>query len=152
MAAYADQADFEAFVEGWVTTDAAALDRLLERASDDVDSILGAYDVIETGTYAGRKIDPTDDAIGYADGRALVRATCAQAEYRNAIGERQLARPLLHGVGGPDFSHTNPVPHIGPKTWRELSGSDLLRNRISIGRQATRPPWYGFSYNDPDEF
>jgi hypothetical protein len=43
MATYATQADFELYVEGWVTTDAAALERLLLRAERDVDRLLPHY-------------------------------------------------------------------------------------------------------------
>lgn len=149
-AAYATEADFAEYVEGWVTDDPTALERLLRRASEDVDSVLGAHAIVESGTYAGRKIDPT--TLTYSDARALRRATCAQAEYRHTLGERQFARPILRGVSGPDFSHESAIPHIAPKTWRELSGSDVLRNVVSSGRAASgRPPWFGFSYNDPEE-
>jgi hypothetical protein len=40
---YAVAADYESFVEGWTTTNSAALDRLLERAERDVDSIVGPW-------------------------------------------------------------------------------------------------------------
>jgi hypothetical protein len=125
MAAYATNAEFEAYVEGWTTTNGAALTRLLERASRDIDALMGPRRILTTGTYAGLKYDPTKLADAYAD--ALSRATCAQAEYRFAIGEEEFAQHGTAGrVKGPDFEvelakgSSGGRPRIGPKVAVEL--------------------------------
>ena len=150
MAAYASQAEFEAYVEGWTTTDAPALGRMLERASDDVDEILGYYDVISTGTWTGRKLDPS--TLEYFEDRALTRATCAQAEHRFNMGEEFFARPQYDSVSGPEFSTSGgKLPRVAPKTLQELSGSGLLRNTTSMGRSRRGPSWLSFSHNIEEE-
>lgn len=103
MASYATQTQFEGFVEGWVTDDVAALARLLERATYDIDSVFGPVPIITTGVYAGHKADPTTWAQWEAD--TLARATCAQAlhrfNHRNpGTGEIQERRKRIKG---PDF-------------------------------------------------
>lgn len=145
MAAYADQTDFEAYVEGWVTEDSDALDRLLERASDDIDAILGDYDVEDSGDWAGRKLDMT--TLDYEEDRALTRATCAQAEYRYQYGEEFMARSQYDSVGGPEFSTSGKLPKIAPKAMQELAGKGLLRNTTTSGRRGRLPSWLGFAYN-----
>ena len=143
--AYAENEDFEEYVEGWATSDADALTRLLSRASDDVDSILGAYDFYESGDYAGRKLDPT--TLTYSERRALVRATCAQVHYRFEMGEDFFTRPSV-ATSGPEFSMAQPASHVSPQTWRELAGSGLVRNTTSAQRgRAIAPPWGDFARN-----
>lgn len=139
MPAYATRAEFEAYVEGWTTTDPNALDRLLERASRDIDGFLAPIFLVTTGTYAGFKVDPTTLATYAA--QALSRATCAQAEYRLGVGEADWAQ---HGHGGtisgPDFSMTtakNPAggrPRIGPKAAAELESPALVPLRRLTAR------------------
>lgn len=144
-AAYAEQTDFEEYVEGWQTDDADALARLLVRASDDVDSILGGWPLWESGTWAGRKMAPPD--LDYTQRRALTRATCAQAHYRFEMGEAFFQRPSV-ATSGPEFSMAQPASHIGPQTWRELAGSGLVQNTTSISKRgASVPPWAGFARN-----
>jgi hypothetical protein len=138
MASYATQADFEAYVEGWVTDNAAALARLLERATRDIDRLLAARPIITSGTYAGHKVDPTK--LRDHDRAALARVVCAQAEYRFDAGE---ATHAAHGHGGrvrgPDFEQELPKgptggrPRIGPKVAEEL---DAVRWLIPTGARA----------------
>lgn len=105
MSAYATRAQFEAYVEGWVTDNNAALDRLLERATRDVDNVLGPLPTHRAGAYAGLKVDPAADGWDAVELEALARATCAQAlhRFRNPggifDGERRVGR-----ISGPDFA------------------------------------------------
>lgn len=102
MASYASQADFEGYVEGWVTDNAGALARLLERATRDVDNVLGPIAPLTSGTYAGLKLDPT--TLQAWEAKALADATCAQAEWRWRRGDEELAvGRALKRVKGPDF-------------------------------------------------
>lgn len=104
MPSYATNADFEAYVEGWVTDDPASLTRLLERATRDVDRLLGARGVRATGDYAGLKLDPT--ALRSWEAKALSRATCAQAEWIFRNGPAIDAGRRVASSSGPDFSVT----------------------------------------------
>lgn len=100
MATYATQADFEAYVEGWVTDDPAALERLLERAERDVDLIFGP---IAQRTDTGLKLDPS--SLLAWEAKALSNAVCAQAQWRfEHPGD--LDTPAAQNVSGPDFSVT----------------------------------------------
>lgn len=132
MAAYATRAQFEDYVEGWVTDNEAALDRLLERASRDVDAVLGPMAPLTSGAYAGLRLDPT--VLRDWEAEALARATCAQAEHRNAVGEEA----FVEGSGsvkrekGPDFELEyeeggRPSGNIGVKVVAELEPIRHLR-------------------------
>ncbi len=149
MASYATAEEFETYVEGWVTDNPDALDRLLERATRDIDRFLGARSTQTIGTYAGLKIDPADIETWEAD--ALSRATCAQAEYRFQMGEDFFVRAQGQEEKGPDFQIKGKLPYLGPKAKAELDASGLRRmtTRAGSGRGA-RPPWYSFSYNVDD--
>jgi hypothetical protein len=111
MPAYATVADFEAYVPGWVTDDADELDKLLERASRDIDSLLGPVRYRLDGVYAGFKLDPAAD-LDDAGAAALARATCAQAEHRYRFVEPGLSAAAATGgrvaksTKGPDFEQT----------------------------------------------
>lgn len=143
---YAANADFEEFVEGWVTDDTSALTRLLSRSSDDVDSLLGAYEILTTGTWAGRKLDPS--TLDYAQQRGLIRATCAQGQYRLEMGEAFFVRPQVEEVSGPEFREKGKLPRVSPAAKQELSGLNLIRLTTSIANKGRGlPPWYDFSYN-----
>lgn len=101
---YAARADVETYIEGWVTDDAAALDRLIERAERDVDALFPLLPIITTGTYAGRRFDPT--TLATYERQALINCVCAQAEFRFTKGEELLAGgvPRVQSrVKGPDF-------------------------------------------------
>ena len=133
MATYATQADFEAYVEGWDTTDPAALERLLGRAERDVDGLLGYHPIIPA---TGRKLDPA--TLKDWEREALARAVCAQAEHRHLVTEPALAgaspEPGLKRVKGPDFekeyavSVAKEAPYYGRKVRRELAEISHLRN------------------------
>lgn len=126
MPSYATQQEFEAYVEGWTTSDPAALARLLERASRDVDSVLTAFSVESNGLRFGeiRTTNPKGLATWQAD--ALSRATCAQAEYRNLQGEEFFVAYQHESVSGPEFSTKGRAPYIAPKVARELVATGLV--------------------------
>lgn len=114
MTAYATRAEFEAYVPGWTTTDPAALDAVLAQASRDVDYLLGARAPIETGTYAGLKVDPT--RLAAYERVALSRATCAQAHHVIEQTDAAEAGRVPKSVAGPDFTvdygeATTPAPY-----------------------------------------
>lgn len=120
---YAQISDFEAYVEGWVTTDSDALNRLLMRAEHDLDQRL--FPPVAQLTVADRKVDPT--TLTDEQTAALTAATCAQAEYRNAMGEDFFVRGQYESVSGPGgFSQKGRQPYIGPKVKAELAGTGLL--------------------------
>lgn len=134
MATYATQADYEAYVEGWVTTDPAALERLLKRAERDIDYLLGPG----TPLASGLRLDPA--TLQAYERVALMRATCAQAEWRHTVTEPVLAgsppKPELKAIKGPDFTKEYavsasrpPAPaRFGPKVRQELAAISHLRN------------------------
>lgn len=66
---------------------------------------------------------------------ALRNATCAQAEYRDQMGEDFYVRAQWDAVHGPEFQTTGKLPIIGPKVHRELQGSGLVQYsaRASVG-------------------
>lgn len=124
MATYATQADFEAYVEGWVTEDAAALERLLKRAEKDIDREINT--VVPEGTVP----DPTTDLIILPieldawRKKSLSRAVCAQAEYRLAKGEDFFVEKQMR-VG--EFATTSAKePRLAPKAKEELLQGQFL--------------------------
>jgi hypothetical protein len=141
---YTSVEDFEAYVEGWVTDDSDALERLLDRAERDIDSILGGYQ--DRDAVTGLKIDPT--TIDAWKARALSRAVCAQAEYRFQMGEAFMVKAQYESVTGPDFSMTGQLPYIAPKVRLELEGVGLRRMTTTVGGRRNRPPWYSFVRED----
>lgn len=122
MPTYATQTDLTDYIEGFVVDDSDAVDRLIERAERDIDSILGAYDRDDT---TGLKITLAD----FDDWQtaALTRAVCAQVEYRFTMGEAFMVRAQREEEWGPDFRAKGKVPYIGPKAWRELEETGLVR-------------------------
>jgi hypothetical protein len=123
---YANRTDFEAYVEGWVTDNSSALDRLLERAERQIDQYVGPYGIQANGLKFGAP--KTTNELGLSDGQveALKRATCAQAEYRWYMGDEFFARDQHSSTSGPDFSTTGSLSRIGPKAREELLGSGLI--------------------------
>jgi hypothetical protein len=92
----------------------------------------------------GRKINPLVD-IDINQRLALSRATCAQIEYRNAMGERFFIRPQYDTVRGPDFTTVGRLPMIAPKARRELSQNGLIhtagRAYTGWGRRGIARGW-----------
>ena len=131
MPTYATRADCLAYTEGLVVTDNAAFDRLIERAERDVDRVLrvdhrdgrtGGVKVPDVGELDGRK------------GEGLTRATCAQVEYRVALGEEALRTRQPKRVSGPEFTvehATEQDARSAPKMLEELQRVGLLRATVA---------------------
>lgn len=148
MSSYATVPEFEAYVEGWVTDDEAALERLLERATRDVDDVIGPLYPRRVNPFRGLKLDPASD-LDDAGREALSRATCAQALHRFLFLEPAQAAAAANPAGavkaikGPDFEVTyadgaSPVTgaggHYSPRLRDELAPLSYLRRR---GARAT---------------
>lgn len=120
---YATAADLIAYAVDLSVTPptGAAAERLLERASEDVDRVLGPYAVWMGGE---RKLDPA--LLTTAARSALARATCAQAVHRIVLGPDFFdAEPedLLSG----DIRVLRSAQRISPRVAEILSGTGLLR-------------------------
>jgi hypothetical protein len=65
----------------------------------------------------------------------LTRATCAQAEYRDQMGEDFFIKAQYTQVTGPEFTTQGQLPILGPKVMRELNGSGLVQygTRAAVG-------------------
>jgi hypothetical protein len=159
MASYATVANFEAYVEGWVTDSEPALDRYLARASRDIDRIVGVWPYLSSGTYAGLKFNPAEtdpEAAGYLaphQKTAVVNATCAQAYYRIQLDQARntssgssttVSLPLgAKRVRGPDFeveyatgtatvgSTLDATYPFSAQAVAELEGSGLVRRSFN---------------------
>lgn len=66
-------------------------------------------------------------ALNPAQVAQLRNATCAQAEYRDRMGEDFYIKAQWDSVTGPEFRTTGRLPLIGPKAQRELQGSGLIQ-------------------------
>jgi hypothetical protein len=113
---YTTQVAFEAYVEGWVTDNAQALERLLMRAERDIDRIL-PYRYVDP-TTSPLKVDPLQLTVAAREG--LSRATCAQAIYRFRIGEEHFETEQYESVAGPDFTVKGKLPKIATAAREEL--------------------------------
>ena len=122
---------------------------LLEDACDWVDQELGLREIDES---TGRKvIEGEVEAWQFAKlKRATVKAAAKLYARPSMLSDQRFDR-----VKGPDFETQ------GPRTSNaDLFGSDVaglldqsgLRVLTTVfGTGRNRPPWYGFSFNDPDE-
>lgn len=120
---YTSQADYEAYVPGWVTDNGPALVLLLERAERDIDAILGP---IPRDRTTGLKVAVS--GLSAWEARALSRAVCAQAEYRWSVGEENLVSGRVIGKEkGPDFE----VEYAGAGTGGAAGGS-LYGPKVAI--------------------
>lgn len=140
MATYATVADFEAYVEGWTTTDEEALERILERAERDVDRVLGP---IARDPDTGLKLDPDD--LTTLERAALARAVSAQAYHRiTHRGEGTGGvEPARKRIKGPDFevefaeaasTGTDGNNRLAPELAEELEPLSYLRPRGARAR------------------
>lgn len=86
----------------------------------------------------GLKVDPHQ--LAPSDEMALKRAVCAQAEYRDQLGDAFFVVPQFKTVSGPEFNVTGRRPRIGPRVMDELASTDLIQRgaRAAISTQATR--------------
>lgn len=137
--AYAGPGDLaDWLLDSDVTAPAAAdeLERLLLRASRDVDNVLGPIPVITLGAWAGAKLDPT--TLQPYEANALARATCAQAEHRIRRGPGiDTSRPVGL-VKGPDFQEqfadAGNTGRYSPRLPAELAPIQHLRRLTALIR------------------
>lgn len=101
----------------------ATATRAIEQAELDLDGLAVIGHPVNTTT--GRRFDPT--ALSADRALALNRATCAQAQYRLAMGEEFFIMGQYAQVDGPDFTTRGTLPKVGPMVRRELAGSGLFR-------------------------
>lgn len=137
MPPYATAADFADVSD---LAPPANIDVILERASRDVDRLLGARPIIIDGAFAGMKVDPT--TLEPWEAAALARATAAQAEHRIVAGEaaiRGVGNAPIKSIAGPDFTKTYAgtsadVRRFGPKVRQEIE--PIAHLRVLTGRAA----------------
>lgn len=127
MSAYASVEDFENYVEGWETDDQAALERILERASRDVDRFVGAQYRMQDNGYRFGDLTVNPQALTQGQIDAVKRSTCAQAEYRITKGEEWFVEDQYEAVSGPDFATKGKLPRFGPKAREELRNSGIVK-------------------------
>jgi hypothetical protein len=123
VATYATVADFEAYVIGWVTEDAAALERHLEEAENYIDMAVGHYGPVDQTT--GKKFVPAQLEVWRRT--RLANATCAQAEYLMQKGNTFFVEEVPEDPTGPDGGQKGREPYLSPKARRELSLGQLFR-------------------------
>jgi hypothetical protein len=95
----------------------------------------GSY-VVTQFRGGGVRLDPWQ--LWPAQVAQLRNACCAQAEYRDQMGEDFYIRSQWASVSGPEFKTTGKLPHIGSKVLRELQGSGLIQYsaRAAVGTRA----------------
>lgn len=123
---YAQQADVETFVENWVTDDPDALARLISRCEDDIDLAVGALLVETNGRKFGSPATTNEKHLRPDQVTSLRNATCAQVEYRFALGEQFFVMPSPEGVSGPDYTAKGTPPKLAPKARRYLQDGGLF--------------------------
>lgn len=137
---YASVQDFKDYVTDRLALDDTTITNRLLEAERDIDLVVGPIPVdMETGL----KFIPAD--LEDDDAAALVRATCAQAEYRVEMGPAFFRRPQFNKTKGPDYETEGQAPIVGPAAMRELTYSRLLRLTASIGDRRPAgdlPPWH----------
>ena len=116
-------------------------EEILRRAERDIDSL--AVVGWPTDETTGLRFDPA--ALSDTEALALRRATCAQAEYRLEMGDSFFVKGQYEEVSGPEFSTKGKLGRIGPQTFNELRGAQLIKlsttttNRRGDLDQAWRP-------------
>lgn len=129
---YATRAELNAYIEGGVAAlgfpdDDEHVTPLLTEASHDVDRYVGPAwpfeeDGFRFGVIAENPKDLTDGQIVN-----LVRATCAQAEYRIVKGPEFFRNDQHESTSGPDFSTRGKLSRYGPKMREALHYTGLVR-------------------------
>ncbi len=134
---YTTRQKFEAYVPGWVTDNADALEKLLGHAERDIDRLLGnRIPLADTGL----KLDPSPLPQWAQD--ALSNAVCAQAEYLFTLGPDALIKPAAKRIKGPDFEIEHDAggagaqPSYGRKALNEL---EPLRRYLTPRGARARP-------------
>lgn len=137
---YAAVGDFKTYVSDRLSLDDETIRNRLREAQRDIDLAVGPIPVdMETGL----KFIP--DELEADDRAALVRATCAQAEYRVEMGPAFFRRPQFNKTKGPDYETEGQAPIVGPAALRELTYSRLMRLTAATGDRRPAgelPPWH----------
>ena len=101
----------------------ATANALLLKAEGDIDSMIVVDRPIDGTT--GRRFAPAN--LSTVEALILQRATCAQAEYRDSMGNEFFISGQYANVSGPDFSTTGVLGYIGPAVYREIAASGFMR-------------------------
>ena len=135
MPTYATQAECQLYTEGLVVTDAAQFGRIIDRAERDIDQLLT---VPGDSATTGPKLSAADLAAMTPRDRERIKfATCAQVEYRVAMGEKFFSTHQHKSARGPDFSVEGMLPYIGPKVEGELESFAF----VPVGTGYVGVPW-----------
>lgn len=114
MGIYATAAELDDYTDVALPAAPADVEKLIARAERDIDSLLGPW-LPQPAT--GLKLDPT--LLLDWEAEALSRAVCAQAEYRQTVGEAVLSGELpaapLRRIKGPDFEKEYATSVAAPK-------------------------------------
>lgn len=138
---YADIDDFKAYAPEYATLADPVITALIEKAEGDVDNACGAH---RRDTTTGLKFVPGN--LRTTDADALKRATCAQAQYRQAMGPQFFIVAQYSETQGPDYNIKGKLPRFGPQAMSELERSGLLRLTTSWVRHGCDdPPWSSFA-------
>jgi hypothetical protein len=132
---YAQRADALAYTEALViqTGQEAQADRILERAEADVDHACGDWSIeMPSGRKFGDPYGSNPKALTDVQKLALKRATLAQFEFRVEYREKHFIHAQLPKVVGPDYATEGVLPVLAPKALRELAGSGLLRQHLTV--------------------
>jgi hypothetical protein len=123
-------------------SDATAVGKLIERAEDDIDAVLGAYTIEANGRKLGSPKTLNEKQLSTAQKAALAKATCLQGDYRARLfpgGEDGMdganGAGAFSSVSGPDFSWTyagsggggSRPPRVSPRALPILRDARLLR-------------------------
>lgn len=137
---YASTADWATWIG--VVSDATAVGKLIERAEDDIDAVLGVYTIEANGRKLGSPKTLNEKQLSTAQKAALAKATCLQGDYRARLfpgGEDGLdganGAGAFSSVSGPDFSWTyangsgggSRPPRVSPRALPILRDARLLR-------------------------
>ena len=134
MATYATAAE----LRSWIGTDSTSLpdteaERLLEKAERDLDGLVVVGRLWDSAT--GRALVPSQ--LAPREAALLSNAACAQAHYRQVMGDEFFVKPQFQKVTGPDFTTEGKLPRIAPEARSQLQASGLVRLTTST---RTRPP------------
>lgn len=126
---YATVADLTAYSLADLPDGVPYLEKILAIAERDVDRAAGYWGVSE-GT--GLKFDPI--LMDASKKGALMRATCAQAEYRLQMGEEFFIEAQPVSTSGDDTNFGGRLPRFGPKAYEELVEARLVRKTGKVAK------------------
>jgi hypothetical protein len=118
--------DTSVYSSPFTVTDAAELDRVLERSERDVDSYLGPW---PTDTASNRKLGNLTSnlrSLTSAQLENVREAVCCQALYRIEFGEEKFVHGQYESVNGPDFTTQGKLPRLSPQAQQLLQDAGLV--------------------------